>query len=432
MSLQSSLLVSPPVGVTTVSGRRFRATFYLHVIFSAIIVPLLLPLRTFEVWNAAEIVYGNLVIVGLYLLSAPNLAVFFPTRFFQYLLIYCLLSGGLLGLLNVEDDTGVRNYLSHVFQIFSAYVMFSVGSSVRGEIWNDRIMRPLMLAAIGAEFAAAAAIYGYGIQQGVGGYLVGGGLAGFLAMCYFLPRSRPATSLGFLTVVLSGKRGVLVAAIAAFVTRLSLPAVRIRNGGISMTTLVASAVVTIVAAFTIAWSQVDAANELADWLEYRVGSISTALFSTDEEARLAAAGGRYEEVEAILSDFTSIDWVVGKGFGYRIGFAQNDEFADEIHQVHFSPATLTVRFGLPAAAIFIGSILFVLVQAWRHRLVALRDGASGGVTIQFETTLYYAIGGALISLTAFSIFSDLFFMLFIGLLSGWTRTVDRGQLQARQ
>lgn len=400
-------------------SRRFRAVFYLHIVFNCIVVPILLPLRTFEVWNAAEVIYANVLIVALYAVAVPSPLVFVPTRFLQLLLLYCLVVGSLIGLSNLEDPRATRDYFSHVFQILSAYVMYSAGTSQSREIWNDRTMRLLMLAAIASEYLGSAAIYAYGFQFGLGGYLVGGGLAGFLALCYFLPRSSPASFAAFATVLLSGKRGELVAALVVVASHFTVPRMRLAAQRLSLTSLFAGAAVTLVAAFTIAWLNAGTASEVVDWLEYRVESIQVALVGGDEGARVAAAGGRYEETDALMSEFGGIDWVVGKGFGYQVSYSPNDELVEEIHQVHFTPATLTVRFGLPAATLMMGYFVVVVLRAWMWRRRARRRGDDTVRINQLQTTWLYVLGQLLVSLTAFLIFGDLFFMLFIGILDGW-------------
>lgn len=407
-----------------VSNRYFRLVLYSYVVVSCIASPLLTPLRVFEIWNSAYLVYANVGFVALFALAAPSPGAFLPDRYMLMLLLACLFIGMLVGLPNIETSDGsVRYYAAHGFQLLSAYVMFAIGRSQRGELWSEPIMRGLMLLTIGADFAGTALIYGYGVQVQLGGYVVGSG-ASFIALCFFAPRNRAYTALSLLVLLVTGKRGPLVAGAVVFAISLALPRLRERMTGITFTSLVFLGVCVAVGAFITTIVRPDAFDEIVENVEYRLSTIPKALIGTDEAERRTAAGGRYDELEAMTQDFGVLEWMVGRGFGFQVSFASEEE-SGEIHQAHFSPGTLAARFGLPFALGFYIYFAVMIGSGFRRRIEYANANSGIAWIRQRETALLFLVGGTLISFTAFTIFVDLFFMLFLGVLSAWPPYQER-------
>jgi hypothetical protein len=395
----------------------FRATFYIYIFITCIFTPLVAPLRVFEVWNSAYIVYANLAVVLLFALSARSLAVFVPDRYFLGLLIACLVLGTLNGLPNLEsgDLLAERNYLSHVFQLLAAYVMFSIGRSQRGEIWSESVMRALMLLTLASDFTGTAIVYSFGVQYGLGGYLVGTG-ASFAALCFFLPRNRGLALAALLILVLSGKRGPLVAGLVVFGISMALPAFKRRLVGISPSTLIAIAFGVTSAAFISVVARPDTVDQVFASLEERIMSIPVALLGSEESERRSAAGGRYDEVEYITQDFSTTDWILGRGFGFQISIIGEEEIV-QLHNVHFTPATLATRFGLPLAVLILAYMIIVVINGFLDRIKGVGYDQNQIQAQQRETGLLYLMGSSLILLTAFTIFADLFIMFYLGWIS---------------
>src|SRR5262249_52998657 len=163
----------------------------------------------------------------------------------------------------------------------------------------------------------------YGVQLGLGGYLVGGGSV-FIALCYFLPRERLFAFVAFAALILAGKRGPLVAGLVVMLIHFTFPHLQQVRQSISFSTLFSVGIAVIAAALVFVWVRPDVIDAVGRHITERTDSILPALFG-DEDVRTTAAGGRYEEIDAITAGFTTSDWLFGRGFGYSIWSLEEEE-----------------------------------------------------------------------------------------------------------
>lgn len=160
--------------------------------------------------------------------------------------------------------------------------------------------------------------------------------------------ARYAPALGLLSIVLilaSGKRAILLSALAAF-GALILGARRrfLTAGAMAVVLLIFVAIAPLFEDTTRKFdATLSATEELAEMAERGPGAI------LDEDIRAGfylATAGRSEEFYGLISEMRPVNYVVGLGAGFTYGYAHSDGEVTGYSNSHFSPLSLTYKFGI--------------------------------------------------------------------------------------
>ena len=100
------------------------------------------------------------------------------------------------------------------------------------------------------------------------------------------------------------------------------------------------------------------------------------------------------------------------GVGYSYDWVENGFVYERNHNnVHFSPVNLLTKYGLVITIL----LYFIIIRILTKGMISLKKGT---LSINEKVMLFYTITSFINSFTAFSLFSDLFFIIFLGILEG--------------
>lgn len=120
---------------------------------------------------------------------------------------------------------------------------------------------------------------------------------------------------------------------------------------------------------------------------------------------------RVVEVESALMKLNEnpFMYLTGAGPGYTYEYSTSRVYEKERHNIHISPITLITRYGLLYTIILYGAILYVLVKNFSKKVL---------ISSKFLDKFFYLylLGALINSFTAFTIYSDYWFIISFGYL----------------
>lgn len=137
----------------------------------------------------------------------------------------------------------------------------------------------------------------------------------------------------------------------------------------------------------------------------------------DLELLNQATGQRIQEVTSGFYDFNYLDYIFGKGVGYTYDLynvPRTKLFKKDYGNIHFSPASLVLSYGLLFMLILYGSFILILFKAKKY----YKSQNSFDVKILFFIVLSFFLE----SFFAFVLFIVPFFPICLGLISNYIKS----------
>lgn len=375
-----------------------------YIIFNFAVIAIMSPLRMLGIFDPGELRNFLLpVFLLIFILSIGIVKAFTPKTKLQVFIFIVLLQSSIVGITN---DVSFRDYASHLFQLFSAYIMISIGwyyaknNILDYSFWKKNIDIVLYTTII------ASIIILLLLGQGKIGRLYTPAYNFILVASFVGFYNAFKNILVILGLVISNKRGptisVLIIYLYYFIDVINLKKIKvpkIKNRNIFIVFLIS-----FVGLIFISTSMISD-------IEYDLGAAEKAynitidriniLFEDDQDLEQVSSG-RYSEVEAALQDIGWKNYLYGNGAGWTINVDGND-----IHNIHFSPISLTAVFGLPFTLFLYISISYTLFKLF---LINKKQQ----LTVIQKMAPLYILGATVHSFTAYSLFIDLLFFFFIG------------------
>ncbi|MEA5419710.1 hypothetical protein VB712_10795, partial [Spirulina sp. CCNP1310] len=350
--------------------------------------------RTIQIWDPVILtqILNPLTILLLVLVPGDK-SFLLPRGPMQALLLASVAFAAAVGLVGMllGQAFSLRYALSALFNGAAAYVVYSLGRALPSPIAGAPPFRLIAWAALVAAFVSITAVIVFD-RLGFVQRFSADAYNQLLPFAYFLPGTMLAALATLLPIILSNKRGaiLMVIAVGALFVAARLGTTRIdpkRAIPLALAALAAGVVVLAVAA-----------PHLQNTLWPRVVGFLQASSLAELDV---VSGGRLAELRAAFADLSPIQFLLGGGAGYFYAWEYGTEVILQ-HNVHFSPATLALRYGVPFAVVFYGVVGWVLLRGLIEARLARWDRAR-------LFPLLYVGGAAAYSLTAFSIHIDLFF-----------------------
>lgn len=291
------------------------------------------------------------------LLNIRNLQI----RGFEIVLLSFLLWSGLLGGMQLASGNPQYDFWRVVKDLVPA-VLFFLKLGVFRQLLVEQQSYTRLIVVVCSIFSAISIL----VFNALGGYSTGYvGLTPPVSMlaAYALSTHSPMLFLlSCLIIFASGKRSFLISVIIG----LGFALLKLGKTGASNNKRWRFGFITGLFMLIAMGTQLVWENAMVDKVMYTVSSLqesgvgdkNTSTFknagvTTDQELLDAATGGRLREITAVTSEMKPIDWVVGAGAGftYTLGVYDN-VVVDRYANTHFSPLSLTYKFGLPFAVIF--------------------------------------------------------------------------------
>lgn len=402
--------------ISLVQGRSSRANkttmllmgFYL--LFSFVVLPLFSPLRNLGVMEPGLIRNALLPFVFVFLFMSVGLNnIIKPKSSIQILLLMMLLQSALVGLTNLFDGGEIRNYVSHLFQVSSAYLMLCVGW-LMFDYWGERFWKWLVFAGLFSAFVSSFFTIGALGRGDIGRYYTAA--YGFILISSFAAvASNKTLFLGFLGSFISNKRAVLLAVLtiimSAFFNINRSPDKKLTYKKMTAAIL---AVVFVMLGFGLlifslmGWAENNPNTGLAKAVNISVGRLEQIVDAGDGAKTLnQISSGRIEEIQATMQSLDGLDYVVGSGAGWGVLLDNRKS----VQNIHFTPLSLVAVYGAPYTVLLYGFIIFYLVRFYIQRRPR---------SITESMAPFYVIGALVHSFFAYSLFIDWAFFFFMGVL----------------
>ena len=313
------------------------------------------------------------------------------------------------------EEGNYKYFFSHLFQIFACFVMFNSGRQV-GTKWNvlglDKVLMLGFYSVVISTLIAA-----FFLQSGSLGRYYSPAYSLLLPSAYFIAiKSKKHIYSTFIVSLLSNKRAVIGAILSMLVigmTARKRPAVIRPAGGISGLILkkVLLSVLLIIAFVFIANQQGDKAYEkviggVGSAYRITMNRIENTLLGFEEGGARDVSKDRTREIDSALYSLnTQSDHIFGMGAGWNITTVHGI-FISTVQNIHFSPISIYVVFGVLGVFVFYGMILGALFKLYRRR------DAVGVLCFTF------ILGALLHSFASYSLFVDLNLFLLVGMAYG--------------
>jgi len=247
----------------------------------------------------------------------------------------------------------------------------------------------------------------YFIYKVKGGfYLSSTNILILIPIFYYLSKNKKTiVLLSFISLFFSGKRAVLLGFIGSFFLYLVS---QIKNTYLLFKFVITTLFLILVLLFMYNFG-------LFDNLEI-IKKISTGIKVAGEKGILYAFGGRMEEILYSLKVFESdpILLLTGAGPGYTYYIETVSGLAYINHGVHFSPVGVYTIYG----PIFFITLYFYIFKNLKksYKILKYYEGKNPLV----KTAALFVIANFVASFTAFSIFTPIYFAIFIGMINNKT------------
>lgn len=401
-------------GKIGVNKRHLALYFYIAMAFVAL--PLLSPLRALGEYEPATVRNALLPPLLIVLIVANGVRVLRPRSMLQIAICVAFGVSSLVGIPNLLDADTPRDYLSHLFQLASAYVMIGVGWSSGGAVPGSFWRRSAVLGAV-ATFVATGMTLSALADERVGRLYTPA--YGFIFVAAFgTVASYWLSTAAALGLVVSNKRGPIVSVVAMYLYALLIAVCRrgrLAHGTrrrrlqqlLGVSTIVGSMVgVVVLGLWAIGTTDVqDNPVAQAVWITVgRLSGISTG--GGNIEALRGLSEGRVLEIESAWKSLKGLEFIVGSGAGWSVPVGGERV----VHNIHFTPLSISAVFGMPFALLLYSSLLTLIVGGSRA-LIARHD-----LTVAERMAAPYLVGAITHSLFAYSLFIDLMVFFFAGVL----------------
>lgn len=345
------------------------------------------------------------------LISFRPARVFKITTLMQVVLAFVFMQALLVGWKNLVYEGEPRAYFSHLFQILSAFIMFGVGLNIKRSLdfnfWRLHVILALIATYIATFFTLRA------LDANLIGRLYTPAFGFILVAAFSAVYSSRISLVAFVGVLVSNKRGVIVAVMLVYIARFFFDLVNKNSGAvvgkikIVFSGVLLFSIIIIVSLVAVEKAQEDGADGSA---------VSRAIFLTSDRMIKTVEGlynndelanvdrGRADEIDTVLSEMDGLNWVFGNGAGWKTVLPNGSV----IQNIHFSPLSLAAVFGAPFS-FFIYAYSFCCIS-----IFFLKRRDSEDVTVSMAPL--YLVGALAHSLIAYSLFIDLLFFLFLGVL----------------
>jgi hypothetical protein len=408
-----------PAGSGRRSGRRRRRlerAMLFYVVLANLLIPSLTPLRatgTFETGYLLQIINP---IAAVTFLAVIGLARSMRAHAkLQTVLALVVVQAAVVGLLNHNLSGNGRDYFAHIFQLSSAYVLFSVGYVASPDFRTRALKRMAVVGLVGFLLGTAVTVYLLGLP-GVIQRFYGPSYSALLALCYSIGVAAivPMIFL-FACVFMANKRGMLIVSVALIPIALASGRLRVTSSRL-LRILAAALLLLFVAIAFLPRNDQSIVRDSTDGPLLRAIKLSSVRVAesievtSDIEDLDATSAGRLSELEAVFRQVSLRTFAIGEGAGWAVLINGKGHV---VNNIHLTPVSLTVVFGLPFAMLF----YFI---ATRYVIRALRTAKAGKLTVTHRIMTLYVAGGLVYSLTAYSLFTDLLFFLFLGSIAAAT------------
>ena len=389
-----------------------KVIFGSYLLLTLVILPLLSPLRALSEIEPGEI--RNLILPPLFL----TIIFFFGvTRVLKVrltlhvALIFAFISALLLGIPNFLNQENQREYISHLFQLASAYVMINVGwltlNWFEHKYWHRFVALSLAATLASTVFTLGA------LERGDIGRLYTPAYAFIFIASFSVIYSRKMVILTILGILVSNKRGPIASVLLIFLQNIPTELISIKKKSVLirkiMIGFVSILLFSISTALLVGWYS---APERENSGVGRAVNITynrlSELFAGDSSRSLnEVSSGRFEEIERTLDDITGASFIFGSGAGWSIEVGDGKK----IQNIHFSPLSITAVFGAPFAIFLYGYLISLIIRG-----VFRKDDISNLSTAERMGPLYLS-GALLHSFFAYSLFIDWLVFFFAGTLA---------------
>jgi|GEM_PF-5905526 len=384
----------------------------LYVVLVFCVLPLLSPLRALGVADPGVLrnfLYPPLLFLFIFTFGLVYIAK--PRTYFHLLFLFTIALAMSMGFFNLNDSDSVRAYFSHIFQIFSAYVMIGVGWNLYNKLSDVFWTRLVYMSLFAALISTVVTIKALG--DGDVGRFYTPAYGFILTFSFGLVASKKSNLASFFGAIISNKRGVLL---SILITLFAYMLARMKAKGVSKKKLIqgvlASVLTVLVMVFgsiiIVNWAGSKANSETAfgQAVNISYGRIESLLLSSDDKTIDQLSSGRYTEINAAISDLEGIDYVLGSGAGWGIELPGGKE----AQNIHFSPLSIVAVFGAPIAVFLYGMLFFLVVRGLFRK-------DSYGLTLTEKMAPLYLCGAVVHSFTAYSLFIDWMVFFFVGVLT---------------
>lgn len=377
-----------------------------------IVIPLLSLMRATNQFDAAElrtILQPPLLLCMLLSSSVVNALI--PRTPLQIVLAIVFLQAMLVGAQNFSNFEDIRPYLSHLFQIASAYVMFGVGWMSIGKIGHKFWERFAILTLAAAIISTALTLTALGRGDIARLYTPAYGFI-FVAAYSILYSNKISTAV-LLSILVSNKRGPFISILAMYIVNFfqkihaKYTKKQFFNKIITGTVVVIFFTISLI--IIIIWASKSGSDSsvIARAINITYGRFADIIQAQETQRTLGEiSAGRFDEIESAFASISGLDFFFGAGAGWTITLFGGKQ----IQNIHFTPLSLVAVFGTPFAVLLYFNLTLLIMRAnWR------KDDIETLTTMERIAPLY--LTGAIVhSLFAYSLFVDLLVFYFVGVL----------------
>lgn len=387
--------------------------FLVYLVFFFILLPLMSPLRNLGIIDPGLI--RNLFLPPLFILIFFSVGVsniLKPKTAIQFFLIFIFFYSLIIGTGNLIEGNSFRSYLSHLFQIATAYTMVCVGW-IMFEYWGERFWKRFIQISLVVAFISTAVTINALSKGDIGRYYTAA--YGFILISsYAIVFSKKTSLISFVGVLISNKRAVLLAIVSMHLFSIlkvfnNIKGMRkkrkIINGFLTAFFLAISFLSVI---FILPnWSSVNESNPLAKAVNISINRVEQVVnFSQSNKTLDEISSGRFQEINAVIHEMKDYEYLIGKGAGWEMTL----ELGKKVQNIHFTPLSIVVLYGLPFTLVFYSLLLYCFVKA-----AFLSKKYS--LTVTEKIAPLYFTGAMIHSFFAYSLFIDWMFFFFIGVMS---------------
>ncbi|MBB3763518.1 hypothetical protein [Sphingomicrobium lutaoense] len=377
-----------------------------YVAVANLLISALTPLRIAGILDPVELRNPLLIAsLGLWVVLGNPFRILKPRFLVQYVLILMIVVSAWRGIENFYNPFYQRNYLSHLFQLGSAYCLLGVGYHASNQI-PKKVWMILGWATVGAVLLSTQTIIS-SLERGEVERFYTAAYSLLLPMAFGLLYSRRMAIASFLLLIISNKRAVMLAIAPMFAVFMKIgPSSHARRRKVTEKLLMLLVGVSVMASAAAllgfiagsAGSDQSGVTRAAQITYERMAS--SIEVGTGERSLEEIDAGRTFEVQTALDTLDSFELAFGSGAGWTIYL--RDHFAQN---VHFTPISLTVVFGV-FFAVYIYA--FLIRTVWR----GMRR--TSAPTVAESIAPIYLSGAIVHTLFAYSIFIDFFIFFFAG------------------
>ncbi|WP_452598276.1 hypothetical protein [Pontimicrobium sp. MEBiC01747] len=211
--------------------------------------------------------------------------------------------------------------------------------------------------------------------------------------------------------IFSGKRAILVA---------SLPVLILVIKKQLTVKKVIFFLVSVLLLLIVLYPKLDNINSSKAFNKYRYTIKKFEKFKETKDLELLnhASGQRLQEITSGFHDFNSLDYIFGKGVGYTYDLynvKRTKLIKEDYGNIHFSPASLVLSYGLLFMLILYSSLILILIKARKYY-------KSRGDAFNVKVLYFIVLSFFIESLFAFILFVVPFLPICMGLLSNYIKT----------